>query len=392
VAVGLVGPYRILEPLGAGAMGVVFLAEDARLSRRVALKTLSGERSRTPEARRKLLREARTAAQLTHPNVAAIYDVVESVDSIHIVMEYVQGETLAARLRRGPLPVEEATAIGIQLADALSKAHSMGVIHRDLKPANVILKPDGQVKVLDFGLATVFASHRDGDDPSTNGSLSQEGRVSGTPGYVAPEAFLGHPRDARSDIYSLGVMLFELVTGRRPFTGQDMIAVGMAALTGPTPRASDLNPRLPPDLSAAIGRAMMREPEQRFASALELAEALRAADVVAAAPTRAVSLAGISIHPPPLRYWMPVAGLLLAASAVGFFAIGRPPPAAATTAVVAVLPLLNATGDPSGADLAAGIADVLISTLGQVPGVTMVSRDATLAHGSRQQPIVWVDR
>src|SRR5262245_16924123 len=184
-----VGRYRILERLGTGGMGIVYLAEDTRLSRRVALKTVCDERRHTPEARRKLLREARLAARLTHPNVAAIYDVLESPESIHLVMEYVHGETLAARVERGPLADEHATAIVIQLAEAVSKAHALGVIHRDLKLANVMLMPDGQVKILDFGLARACMTASSVDESVSDTLAADERRVVGTPGYIAPEAF-----------------------------------------------------------------------------------------------------------------------------------------------------------------------------------------------------------
>jgi serine/threonine-protein kinase len=388
VAVDSVGPYRILEKLGAGAMGVVYLAEDARLSRRVALKTVPDERGATPEARRKLLHEARMAARLTHPNVAAIYDIVESSESVHVVMEYVRGETLAARLRRGPLSVDEVTAVGIQLAEAAARAHTLGVIHRDLKLANVMLTPEGQVKILDFGLARARVDVRVADDSSSTGSGSQERRVAGTPGYMAPEAFLGHAPDARSDIYSLGVMLFELLTGRRPFTGSDLMAVGLAALTGPTPHVRDISPGLPGDLDAVIERAMARKPEDRYASAEELADALRAVAALAAAPTRSSFFRLPLVHTPASRrWWLAGAALLLIVAAVTARWSWPARNRTASSAVVAVLPLTNATGDAAGADLAVGIADVLISALGQVPGVTMVSRDATLVHKGREQSV-----
>jgi len=317
---GAVAPYRILELLGSGGMGVVYLAEDTRLGRRVALKTVADGRRNAPQARRKLLREARLAARLTHPNVAAIYDLLESSDSVHVVMEYVQGETLAARIERGPLAVDEAIAVVIQLAEAVSKAHALGVIHRDLKLANVMLMPDGRVKILDFGLARSFMTVGDADDSDATILGAGERRIVGTPGYIAPEAFLGQARDARSDIYSLGVMLFELIMGRRPFTGCDMMALGMAALTEPIPRLGVLTG----GLQAVIARALAPKPEDRYTSAAELAAALRSVEALATARTRP---AFVRLRMPrrawPRGAWVLAAALVALGASVATARAGR---------------------------------------------------------------------
>src|SRR6185503_9479469 len=184
-----VGPYRILERLGAGANGVVFLAEDTRLHRRVALKTVAGTAgAEASEVRRKLLREARAAARLNHPNIAAVYDVLESEDGVHIVMEYVPGTTLAARVRQGPLPHTQVLDLALQLSSALAHAHELGVVHRDLKPANVMMSPAGQAKILDFGLARVNALDA-GSAPlgSSDLTATDARQVVGTPPYMPPE-------------------------------------------------------------------------------------------------------------------------------------------------------------------------------------------------------------
>ena len=189
-----VGPYRILAKLGAGGMGDVYLAEDTRLHRRVALKSLSEALLKGPGARETLLREARSAATLNHPNIAAIYDVVETGDTTHIVMEYVEGESLSHRLERGRLPPDEVAAVALQLCDAMAAAHAAGVVHRDLKPGNVSLTNDGKLKVLDFGLAT-----RSGADAepvaATDTTPSQGEAILGTPAYMAPEQLKREPSD-----------------------------------------------------------------------------------------------------------------------------------------------------------------------------------------------------
>jgi serine/threonine-protein kinase len=185
-------------------MGEVYLAQDTRLGRKVALKRLSGSQLDTPEARHQLLREARAAATLNHPNIAAVYDVLDVDDESLIVMEYVEGDTLSKLLRRGPLAPYQVIEIGIQLADALAEAHAHGIVHRDLKPANILMTSQGKVKILDFGLAKA--------PPATDASLSAstDGRVVGTPAYMAPEQMLGYRADQRSDLYSLGIVLFQL--------------------------------------------------------------------------------------------------------------------------------------------------------------------------------------
>ena len=220
------GPYQVLARLGAGGMGEVYLAYDARLDRRVALKSPSDAWLADPDARSRVQREARAAARLSHPNIAAVYDVLEADGRPFIVMEYVEGETLAALLARGRLPLERALAIGITLCDALAAAHAAGVIHRDLKPGNVMLTAGGAVKILDFGLAKTPGT-------GTQVTITTPGRILGTPGFVAPEQLLGRPATARSDVYSAGAILFQLLSGHTPWDGA---ASEGAALLAPPPR------------------------------------------------------------------------------------------------------------------------------------------------------------
>src|SRR5687768_15248613 len=189
-----IGPYRIIEALGRGANGEVYLAEDVRLGRKVAIKTLSARGGREPaETRRWLLREARAAARLTHPHIAGVYDVVESPEAAHIVMEYVRGETLASRVRQGALPWEEVLTIATQLADALAEAHAMGVVHRDLKPSNVAITPRGDVKILDFGLAKLRPSELESTPAPSSLDFTLDGGQIGTPPYMPPEHLMGDP-------------------------------------------------------------------------------------------------------------------------------------------------------------------------------------------------------
>ncbi len=381
-----IGPYRIVQRLGAGGMGEVFLAEDTRLGRKVALKTLSASDDAHPaETRRKLLREARAAAKLNHPNIAAVYDVVESGDEAHIVMEYVPGETLAQRLAGGPLPPAAVTDYALQIAEALIEAHSAGVVHRDLKPANIAIGPGGKPKILDFGLA----HNRTIDLSGSTGPLTVEGEgaarvVVGTPHYMPPELLLGHFLDERGDIYSLGVTLFELLTGQRPYVGADTGAVAMNVLRAPMPRVRDLRPEVQPDLDALVARAMARRPEDRFPSAAALREALlRVSTGVVEAPTH--SMVAGRLMPPWLgrRAAILVAAAVLALALAGIArsrASRAPEPPPGGPQVVAILPLRGEGSDARDDAIGAGVADVLASALSKVAGIIVLPRSATLAE------------
>ena len=372
-------------------MGEVYLAEDTRLHRRVALKRLTGSRLTTPEARNQLLREARAAAILNHPNIAVVYDVIDDGNQSIIVMEYVAGETLAQLVRRGRLSPHQVIDIGIQLASALAEAHEHEIIHRDLKPANILLTPDGKAKILDFGLAKA--------PPTPDASATTDGRVVGTPAYMAPEQMLGYRADHRADLFSLGVVLFQLLTGRWPFEDRDSQALTLAEMKEHTPRAAEFDANIPLELSAVVFRSMSPEPGQRQQSARELGEELeRLAGALPEQPTlgRFTSsmepLPGIkksrSRTAVPYRKVAVVAGLLSAAVAVWLLVAGKIPthdPGGDGPPVIAVLPLANVSGDPTIEHVGVGIAHTLITKLSAIPSVTMISRSATLEYSGQSQ-------
>jgi serine/threonine protein kinase/tetratricopeptide (TPR) repeat protein len=281
-----IGPYQILEKLGAGGMGEVYLAHDPRLGRRVALKSVSSSSIGSTDARASLLREARAAAKLNHPNIAAVYDVLDEADGLHIVMEYVEGESASSLIRRRHLSVDRVVDIGIQLMDALEDAHAHGVLHRDIKPGNMMITPQGRVKVLDFGLAKISSPIA----PLRREAKSAESHViAGTLGYMAPERLLHRDADQRADLYAAGALLFEMLTGRLPYEETDYPALAVLAMTEVPPAPNALNPKVPESLSSVVLRALAREPGERYGSAAEFKrDLIYVADGLAEAVTGAV--------------------------------------------------------------------------------------------------------
>lgn len=257
-------------------MGEVYLAEDTKLDRKVAIKFLPAEIEADELAKKRLIREAKAAAKLDHPNICAIYEIAEEDGRSFIVMQYVEGETLASKLERHALELRQSSEVAFQVADALAEAHSHGIIHRDIKPQNVMITPRGQVKVLDFGLAKLFAvEERAPIDAPTEMLLSAPGLIVGTASYMSPEQAKGSQVDARADLFSLGVMLYECVTGKLPFSGlTGMETRAQVIHVHPLP-PSRLNPFVPPALDAVILKALAKDPEARYQSAGDLLDDLR---------------------------------------------------------------------------------------------------------------------
>ncbi len=373
-----VGPYQIVRQLGAGGMGVVWLAEDTRLQRKVALKTVKGADADTTEGRQRLMREARAAATLNHPNIATVHDVLDVDGQVVVVFEYVEGDTLAARLQSGPLSVAEAVEVTWQLADALAAAHAVGVIHRDLKPSNVVIAPDGRAKVLDFGIARLVPI---GADMSASAPGTLGGGLVGTPGYAAPEQYLSRNVDGRADLYSLGVMLFEMIAGRRPFPGSDAIQLATSVLRDDAPMLASSGLWVPPQLARLVERLLAREPARRPATGEEV--------LVELSPIRDNESSPLARRTVLLRQRLPTSTLVAAAltlAGVAAFVVWlqwNARPMGPEAPVVAVLPLTNSSGDAGNDYLGAGLAESLITSLASVPRVTVLSRSAV--EESRQQ-------
>src|SRR4249919_514513 len=269
------GPYEILGPLGAGGMGEVYKARDTRLERTVAIKVLSSHLSASPESRQRFEREAKTISQLSHPHICALYDVGREGETEFLVMELLEGESLADRLGKGALPSEQVLRYGIEIADALDKAHRQGIVHRDLKPGNIMITKTG-VKLLDFGLAkplanagarTVSGASVLATEAQASQPLTERGTVLGTFQYMAPEQLEGGDADSRSDIFAFGAVLYEMATGRKAFSGKSQASLIGAILRDDPPSVNEVAPMTPPALNRVIKTCLAKDPEDRFQTA-----------------------------------------------------------------------------------------------------------------------------
>jgi eukaryotic-like serine/threonine-protein kinase len=274
------GPHEILSAIGAGGMGEVYRARDTRLDRTVAIKVLPAHLADKPELRERFEREARTIASLNHPHIWTLHDISQQDGSDYLVMEYLEGETLAERFAKGPLPLGQVLHYAIEISDALDKAHRKGITHRDLKPGNIMLTKSG-TKLLDFGLAklrqeaSLAAATPFSQLPTAANAVTAQGTIVGTLPYMAPEQLEGKEADARTDIFAFGVVLYEMATGKKAFDGESSASVIAAIFKDNPPPMSSLQPMTPPALDRVVKKCLAKEPERRWQGASDLCDELK---------------------------------------------------------------------------------------------------------------------
>ena len=370
------GPYEVVALLGTGGMGEVYRARDTRIGRDVAVKILPGAVASDGARVRRFEQEARAAGQLNHPNVLALYDVGTHDGTPYLVTELLEGGTLRGRLSQEALPWRKATELSVQIARGLSAAHEQGIVHRDLKPENVFLTRDGQVKILDFGLATLRPTlDDDAPEGGTASEITGAGAVVGTVGYMAPEQVKGQRADARSDIFSLGCVLYEMVTGLRAFRRGTAAETMSAILKEDPPELGLPVGTVPPALERVVRHCLEKRPEERFQSARDLAFALDALPDSWTSDARPAAAA-------PARAWMRGAQAAVVAAVVVWAAVfawrrGHPPaPAAGGAKLLAVLPFEN-LGTPEDEYFADGMTDEVRGKLAALPGLQVIARTSS---------------
>jgi eukaryotic-like serine/threonine-protein kinase len=356
--------YRIIKELGAGGMGEVYLAEDTRLGRQVALKFLPASFQYDPERRTRFLSEARATSALRSPHIAAIFDIGEHDGTMFLVMEYVEGELLSAKLKRGPLPIREAIDIATQIADALAEAHALGIVHCDVKSSNLIVNERGFAKMLDFGLAKADDSKLDeaADRTRQVGEQTAMGVVFGTLSYMSPEQALGQAFDHRSDVFSLGVVIYEMLSGRLPFVGDSSPEVIDKIIHSEPPPISRLNYAVPPELERIARKCLEKEPERRYQSMRELLTDLR-----------------------NLQRDNDSGGHTQMSIKRKTEALGRTRSRKAIDSL-AVLPMENLSPEQETEYLSDGITESIINNLSQIPKLRVMARSTVFRYKGRRVP------
>ena len=353
-----ISQYRILKKLGQGGMGQVYLAEDATLNRKVAIKIITGDRAGDAKARKRLITEAKAVAQLDHPNICHVYSAGEEESvGFFMAMQYLEGETLSARCRNSPLPWRTVLELAVPLADALAEAHAHGVIHRDVKPANIIITPQGQPKLTDFGLAQALSGPPGGQGALVSrDTLTETGTIAGSPPYMSPEQLRAEKLDGQTDIFSYGCVLYEAVSGKHPFMGDNVMQIITAVLTRePVPLAQH-TPGIPPELSRIVARCLAKERGQRYLSFRDVLADLRRL-------LAQISSGSVDSSLVPQRQ--------------------APAPRPDAIDSIAVLPFVNSSGNPEIEYLVDGLTENIIGRLSRLRGLKVMARSTVSRFRNR---------
>lgn len=380
------GEFTILDRLGQGGMGEVYLVEDAKLERQVALKILPPDLAADADRLARFQREIKILASLSHPNIVTVHSVHETDDLHFFTMERVSGESLASRLERGPLPLEEMLTVAMPMAEALCAAHERGIVHRDLKPENVMINEDGTVKVLDFGLAKSGPLMTGGDEVQISDErVTDKGTIVGTFLYMSPEQIRGESLDPRSDIFSFGLMIYEMVCGRRPFRGQQPVEILSAILKDEPPPVTWYHPELPNQLARIVRHCLEKDPKKRFQTSRDVCNELADLEIEHLAGKARRVVQKVAAEPAEgVRSSVPRWSLIAVIVAILIFVVfdlerrSKPPPFTGKIESLAVLPLRDLSPGMEDEYFADGMTEALITDLAKTPGLKVIAADSVL--------------
>jgi serine/threonine protein kinase/Tfp pilus assembly protein PilF len=366
------GPYEILAAIGKGGMGEIYRARDSRLGRDVAIKVLPEQLAKDSEALSRFESETKALASLSHPNILSIFDVGEEQGILFAVTELLEGETLRSRLEREPITVEDFLQINLSITSALSAAHSRGVVHRDLKPDNIFITKDNQIKILDFGLARreEAISSKDGSSPKST-SDTEPGMIVGSIEYMSPEQVRGESADSRSDIFSLGSVMFEMLSGHTPFSRTNIVDTLKAVLREEAPRVSAGDRKLPSELNGIVLRCLRKDPTDRFQSSAEIRLALMN---LSTATSRTRVMPGFHVSS---KIWIALITVVLAIVAVVLYRASHP---AEVIDTIAVLPFSNLNNNPDAEFISDGVTESIIRNLSEIPKIQVMASSTVFRY------------